>query len=158
MDKPKFVYVSYIASTPDKVFNALIDPEMTRKYWVNHHNASDWKVGSRWEHRDFDDPALVDIVGSVVEIDPPRKLVVTWSRPKDEGDETRTSRVTYDIETAEFYTDFVRLTVTHDEFGDDTEMFEGVSFGWPAVISGLKTLVETGTISESAGKRPANCG
>lgn len=158
MDKPKFVYVSYITSTPDKVFNALIDPEMTRKYWVNHHNASDWKVGSRWEHRDFDDPKLVDIVGKVVEIDPPRKLVVSWARPKDEGDETRHSRVTYDIEHVEPFTEFVRLTVTHDEFGDDTEMFESVSFGWPAVISGLKTLLETGTISESAGQRPANCG
>lgn len=155
MDKPKFVYVSYIASTPDKVFNALIDPEVTRKYWGKHHNASDWKVGSRWEHRDFDDPKLVDIVGTVVESDPPRKLVVTWVRPKEEGDETRTSRVTYDVEP---FMDVVRLTVTHDEFGEDTEMFESVSFGWPAVVSGLKTLLETGTIGAAAGKRPENCG
>jgi len=71
MDKPKFVYVSYIQSTPEKVWNALIDPEVTRKYWGNHHNASDWKVGSRWEHRDYDDATLVDIVGKVVETAPP---------------------------------------------------------------------------------------
>lgn len=154
MDKPKFVYVSYIAATAEKVWNALVDPDVTRKYWGNHNNASDWKVGSRWEHRDFDDPKHVDIVGKVVESDPPRKLVVTWARLKDEGDETRTSRVTYDIEPL---MDMVRLTVTHDEFGADTEMFESVSFGWPAVISGLKTLVETGSISAAAGKRPEHC-
>ena len=154
MDKPKFVYVSYIASTPEKVWNALVDPAMTRKYWGNHHNASNWKAGSRWEHRDFDDPKLVDIAGKVVESDPPRKLVVTWARPKDEDDESRTSRVTYDIEP---FMDVVRLTVTHDEFGDDTEMFQSVSFGWPAVISALKTLLETGKISAAAGKRP-DCG
>ena len=152
MDKPKFVYVSYIASTPEKVWNALTDPQITKRYWVNHHNASDWKVGSRWEHRDFDDPKLVDIVGRVVESDFPRRLAVTWARPEDEGNEARTSRVTYDIEPV---MDFVRLTMTHEEM--DTEMFESVSFGWPAVISGLKTLLETGTISAAAGQRPANC-
>lgn len=155
MDKPKFVYVSYIASTPDRVWDALVDPELTRKYWGNHHNASDWKVGSRWEHRDFDDPQLVDIVGRVIESDKPRRLVVSWVRPKEEGDESRTSRVTYDIEP---FMDVVRLTVTHDEFGEDTEMFESVSFGWPAVVSGLKTLLETGSIGAAAGKRPEFCG
>lgn len=154
MDKLKFVYVSYIAATPDKVWNALVDPAMTRKYWGNHHNASDWKAGSRWEHRDFDDPELVDIVGTVIESDRPRRLAVSWVRPKEEGDESRTSRVTYDIEP---FMDVVRLTVTHDEFGEDTEMFESVSFGWPAVISGLKTLLETGKISPTAGKRPEFC-
>lgn len=152
MDKPKFVYVSYIASTPEQIWKALTDPELTRKYWGNHHNASDWKVGSRWEHRDFDDPALVDIVGKVVESDYPRRLAVTWARPAEEGDDSRTSRVTYDIEP---FMEVVRLTVTHEEL--DSEMFAGVSFGWPAVVSGLKTLLETGSIGASAGKRPANC-
>jgi uncharacterized protein YndB with AHSA1/START domain len=151
MDKPKFVYVSYIASTPEKVWNALTDPQVTRKYWNNHHNASDWKVGSRWEHRDFDDPKLVDIVGTVVESEFPRRLVVTWVPPKEEGNQAKTSRVTYNIES---FMEIVRLTVTHDEL--DTEMFESVSFGWPAVISGLKTLLETGSIGAGAGRRPAN--
>jgi uncharacterized protein YndB with AHSA1/START domain len=89
----------------------------------------------------YDDPSVVHIVGKVVESDPPRRLVVTWARPADEGNEARTSRVTYEIEPLE---DSVRLTVTHDEFGSDTEMQESVSFGWPVVISGLKTLLETG--------------
>lgn len=141
MDKPQFVYVSYIQSTPERVWNALMDPEMTKQYWFNHHNKSDWKVGSRWEHQSYDDPSVVHIVGKVVETDPPRRLVVTWARPADEGNEARTSRVTYEIEPLE---ESVKLTVTHDEFGDDVEMRESVSFGWPVVISGLKTLLETG--------------
>lgn len=143
MDKPKFVYVSYIHSTPEKVWNALIDPEMTRQYWWNHRNASDWKVGSRWEHRDFDDPSRVDVAGKVIEISPPRRLVVTWVLPAEEGNPDKTSRVTYDIEPCPDGT--VRLTVTHDELY--AEMFQSVSFGWPAVVSSLKTLLETGKLA-----------
>ena len=142
MDKPKFVYVSYINSTPEKVFNALIDPEMTKKYWWNHHNASDWKTGSKWEHRDYDNPSKVDIVGQVIESNPPNKLVVSWARPADEHNAERTSRVTYDIETSS--EGVVRLTITHDEL--DEEMFESISTGWPGVVSALKTLLETGSV------------
>lgn len=138
MDKPKFVYVSYIESTPEKVWNALIDPEMTKQYWFGHHNASDWKAGSSWRHQMYDDPSVVHIVGKVVESDAPRRLVVTWVPPADEGNEAKTSRVTYEIEP---YANTVKLTVTHDEL--DAEMAESVSFGWPIVISGLKTLLET---------------
>lgn len=146
MDKPKFVYVSYISSTPEKVWNALIDPEQTRQYWWNHRNASDWKIGSRWEHRDYDDPKRVDIVGEVVESAPPRRLVFTWVLPADEGNPEKTSRVTYDIEPAA--EGVVRLTVTHDEL--DSEMFESVSFGWPGVVSALKTFLETGSVGAQA--------
>jgi uncharacterized protein YndB with AHSA1/START domain len=149
MDKPKFVYVSYIQSSPEKVFNALLDPEMTKLYWFNHHNASNWKVGSRWEHKLIDDPSVVHIVGKVVESDPPRRLVVTWVPPADEGNPAKTSRVTYEIEPL---ADSVRLTVTHDELEPDSEMFHSVSFGWPVVISGLKTLLET---NEPLSTRPA---
>lgn len=153
MDKPKFVYVSYIYSTPERVWNALTDPEVTRQYWWNHRNASDWKVGSRWEHRDYDDPKRVDIVGQVVESTPPSRLVVTWVPPADEGNSEKTSRVTYDIELVK--EDVVRLTVTHDELEPDSEMFHSVSFGWPAVVSELKTLLETGKLASQA--RPADC-
>ena len=141
MDKPKFVYVAYIQATPEKVFSALMDPELTRQYWFNHRNASDWKVGSRWEHRDYDDPKVLHIVGQVVENSPPRRLVVTWVAPADEGNEAKTTRVTYEIEPLD---EAVRLTVTHDEFEAESEMFKSVSFGWPLVLSGLKTLLETG--------------
>lgn len=149
MDKPKFVYVSYIQSTPEKVWNALIDPEMTKLYWFNHHNASDWKVGSRWEHRLLDDPPVLHIVGKVVESDKPRRLVVTWVPPADEGNAEKTSRVTYDIEPLG---SSVKLTVTHEEL--DTEMLNSVAFGWPVVISGLKTLLETNKLLPTG---PSNC-
>lgn len=145
MDKPNFVYVSYINSTPDRVWNALIDPEVTKQYWWNHHNSSDWKTGSKWEHRDYDSKH-VDIVGEVVESTPPTRLVVTWVQPADEGNPDKTSRVTYDIEAV---TDgVVRLTVTHEDL--QQEMFDSVSFGWPAVVSALKTLLETGTVGAQA--------
>jgi len=146
MDKPKFVYVSYINSTPEKVWNALIDPEVTRQYWWNHHNASDWNAGSRWEHRDYDDASRVDIVGKVVESDRPRRLVVTWALPPNENNKEKTSRVAYDIESVK--DGVVRLTVTHDEL--DSEMFEMVSSGWPGVVSALKTLLETGSVGAQA--------
>ncbi len=139
MDKPKFVYVSYIQSTPEKVWNALIDPEMTKQYWFGHHNASDWRVGSHWRHQMYDDPSVVHIVGKVVESDPPRRLVVTWAEPANEGNEAKTSRVTYEIEP---FGEAVKLTVTHDELY--REMFESISFGWPIVVSNLKSLLETG--------------
>jgi uncharacterized protein YndB with AHSA1/START domain len=148
MDKPKFVYVSYIFSTPEKVWNALIDPELTKQYWVNNRNVSDWKVGSRWQHQDYSDASIVRIVGKVVESSPPSRLVVTWAPPADEGNESKTSRVTFDIEA--FMPEIVCVTVTHDELEPDSEMLHSVSFGWPGVISALKTLLETGKVGSLA--------
>jgi len=141
MDKPKFVYVTYIASAPEKVWNALRDSEMTRKYWGNRVNASDWKVGSRWEHRDHDDPKLLDIVGKVVESNPPRCLVLTWAEAKDQARPAAYSRVTFEIEPIG---DAVRLTMTHEEFEPGSDVLTRVSYGWPVVLSSLKSLLETG--------------
>jgi len=142
MDKPKFVYVTYIATTPEKLWDALSNPEVTRRYWGNRTNASDWKVGSSWQHRDVDNPSLVDIVGKVVESVPPRRLVLTWAYPADELNEEAHSRVTFEIEP---FGNMVRLTVTHDEFKLGSDMFPRISRGWPIVLSGMKTLLETGT-------------
>ena len=96
--KPKTIYVIYIAATPEKVWQALTDGAFTRRYWVNHRNASDWKVGSSWRHEDFDDASLVDIVGQVVESSPPRRLVLTWSFPQDAENPERVSRVDFNVE------------------------------------------------------------
>lgn len=109
MSKPTFVYVTYIGSRPEKVWQALTDGEFTKQHWGNRRNASDWKVGSPWRHEDFDDASLVDIVGTVVESSPPRRLVISWAFPKDAGNPQKTSRGAFDIET---YGDAVRLTVT----------------------------------------------
>ena len=148
MKKPDYVYVTYIATTPQKAWQALIDTDMMREWWVDpvagcaRMNVSDWKPGSRWEHRRADEPGVVDIVGRVVEHTPPRRLVFTWARPSEEADSARHSRVTFDIEP---YGDgLVRLTVTHDELGGDPQMLTGISGGWPKVLSNLKTFLETG--------------
>lgn len=140
MDKPQFVYVTYISSTPQKVWSALIDPETTAKYW-QHENVSDWKPGSKWEHRAADKDRKLRLVGKVIESSPPKRLVMTWALPADEARPEKHSRVTFEIEPVN---DVVRLTVTHDEFEPGSEMFKSIQEGWPKVLSSLKSLLETG--------------
>jgi len=147
MTKPDFVYVTFIATTPEKVWRALVDTDVMRQYWMGPSgparvNVSDWKPGSRWEHQRADEPHVVDIAGTVIESTPPRRLVYTWARPTEVDDESKHSRVTFEIEPqAE---KLVRLTVSHEDLAKDPKMLEGVSGGWPAVLSNLKTLLETG--------------
>jgi uncharacterized protein YndB with AHSA1/START domain len=110
------------------------------KYW-QHTNDSDWKPGSRWEHRGPDKERKSDLVGKVIEFTPPKRLVLTWSFPGDEGNKEKTSKVTIDIEQ---YRETALLTITHDELEPASDMLEGIMDGWPKVISSLKTLLETG--------------
>jgi uncharacterized protein YndB with AHSA1/START domain len=133
-----FVCVTYIYTTPQKVWDAITKPEFARKYWL-HYNVSDWKKGSRWEHKNGDDSGKVMIDGSVLESDPPHRLVITWSRP-DHSKEP--SRVTFDI--ADYSDGLVCLTVTHDQLEHDPAMAASISGGWPKVLSNLKSLLETG--------------
>jgi len=140
MDKPRFVYVTYIATTAEKLWNALVDPKTTAKYW-QHENLSDWKPGSRWEHRRCDEKRTLKLVGNVVESSPPRRLVLTWAFPADEAHDEKHSRVTFEIEPIG---DVVRLTVTHDRLEPGSEMLERISKGWPKVLSSLKSLAEVG--------------
>ncbi|MDX2592473.1 metalloregulator ArsR/SmtB family transcription factor [Streptomyces sp. WI03-4A] len=138
-DKPSFVYVTYIASTPERVWEALTDADLTAAYW-GHRNVSDWQVGSRWEHVRTDGSGVADVVGRVIESEPPTRLVATWAAPDDEGREDRHSRVTFEIRPHE---DIVRLTVIHEDLNDEGERGD-VAYGWPAVLSNLKSLLETG--------------
>ena len=140
MDKPQFVYVMYVSTTPEKLWNALIDTRMTAQYW-QHENLSDWKPGSKWEHRRSDGTGTLDLVGKVVESAPPRRLVVSWAFPADEAHEETHSRVTFDIEP---YRGVVRLTVTHDRLEAGSDMLDGITKGWPMVLSSLKSLLEVG--------------
>jgi len=139
VDKPQFVYVTYIATTPEKVWNALMDSKMTRQYW-QHDNVSDWKPGSRWEHRRIPEEKL-DIVGKVVEVHPPKRLVISWAFPADENRPERFSRVTFEIEP---HRGVVKLTVVHDQLEPGSDMEKGITRGWPMVLSSLKTLLERG--------------
>jgi uncharacterized protein YndB with AHSA1/START domain len=140
MDKSKFEYVSYISTTPDNVWNALIDPGITPKYWQQV-NLSDWTPGSKWEHRSADQERILRLVGKVIEFIPSKKLVLTWALPADEADESKHSRVTFNIEP---YREIVFLKVTHDQLEPGSEMLDSITEGWPMVISSLKTLLETG--------------
>ena len=140
MDKPQFVYVTYISTSPEKVWTALTDPKATTKYW-QHVNLSDWKPGSTWEHRAEDKNGALRLVGKVVESSPPRRLVLTWAFPADEGRQEKHTRVTFEIEPIG---DIVRLTVTHDRLEPDSEMLTGITAGWPKVLSSLKSFLEVG--------------
>jgi uncharacterized protein YndB with AHSA1/START domain len=137
-DKPTFVYVTYIESTPEKVWRALTDPELTAQYW-GHSNVSDWHTGSAWEHRRTDGSGIADVVGTVVESVAPSRLVFTWAAP-DEERPAGPSRVSFDLEP---YGQIVRLTVTHENLADEAERDEAAG-GWAAVLSNLKSIIETG--------------
>ena len=106
-DKPSFVYVTYIHSTPEKVWEALTDADLTAQYW-GHSNVSDWQPGSRWEHLRTDGSGIADVEGEVIESAPPRLLVITFGGADEAG---QPSVVRFDIEP---HHDIVRLTVTHD--------------------------------------------
>lgn len=139
-EQTSFVYVTYIRSTPEKVFEALTRPEIARHYW-GHENVSDWQPGSTWQHVRADEQRTVQVVGKVVESSPPARLVISWASPSQAADPASYSRVSFDI-TA--YDEMVRLTVTHDELQAGSPMARGIQQGWPIVLSSLKSLLETG--------------
>jgi uncharacterized protein YndB with AHSA1/START domain len=139
MDAEKFVYVTYIASTPAKVWKALTEGELTRQYW-KHTNESDWKPGSKWKHVADDGKGTVKLVGQVIEVVPNKRLVLSWGDLADAGNPAKHSRVAIDIETVG---EMVRLTVTHEEL-KSAEMKEKICNGWPRVLSSLKSFLETG--------------
>lgn len=146
MKKPDYVYISYIASTPEKVWQALTDIDLMRQWWVDPKagcarvNVSDWQPGSDWKHQRADGTDIVDIQGKVLEFTPPQRMVLSWGRPSEADDVAKHSRLTIQIEP---YTDaLVRLTIIHDEL--DESMLKGISGGWPTILSNLKTLLETG--------------
>lgn len=137
-----FVYVTYIRTTPEEVYEAITTPEIARRYW-GHENISDWTPGATWEHVRANDERPVEIVGTVVLAEPPRKLVITWSAASKVDDPDEQSRVTFEIEAQE--NGMVRLTVTHDDLQPGSGMARGISKGWPLVLSSMKSFLETGT-------------
>jgi uncharacterized protein YndB with AHSA1/START domain len=141
MSEARFIYVIYIRGTPDQVWQGLLDARFTRQYWA-HENVSDWKPGSRWEHRSADDARALHLVGEVIEHDPPRRLVLTWAAPGDQEDKGKHSRVTLELQPIN---DMVRLTVTHEALVAGSDMLGKVSAGWPRVLSSLKSQLETGS-------------
>jgi uncharacterized protein YndB with AHSA1/START domain/DNA-binding transcriptional ArsR family regulator len=143
-DRPSYVYVTYIESSPSRVWEALTDQDLTAAYW-GHSNVSDWRPGSGWEHRRTDGSGIADAGGTVLESLPPGRLVLTFD-PPDGPPPTGSSTVTFEIEP---YRQIVRLTVTHQNLAGD-EALQAVSAGWPAVCANLKSLLETGHVLPTA--------
>jgi|SRR5688572_25630340 uncharacterized protein YndB with AHSA1/START domain len=140
MDKPDFVYVTYIAATPEQVWDALTNGDFTRRYWGGLRIQSDWNVGSPVTH--VTQNGEVGLEGEILESDPPRVLAYTFHMLV--GAEKRAeqpSRVRFDIEPVGA---MVKLTLTHDRFGPDSATLEDTRHGWPAIMCSLKSLVETG--------------
>lgn len=142
---PTYVYVTYIRADARQVWQALTDADLTARYW-GHANVSDWQPGSTWEHRRVDGSGAVDVVGRVIESEPPTRLVVTFEDNPDVEPAREPSVVTFLVEPHE---DIVRLTVTHENLPNE-EMLGGISRGWPAVLANLKSLLETGEVLPQA--------
>jgi uncharacterized protein YndB with AHSA1/START domain len=140
MSKPEFVYVIYIASTPEKVFAALTDANMSEQYWHGNSVVSDWKVGSPFTLRlaRHDN----DVTGEVLEYDPPRRLSYSFLA-HDGSDGGKASRVTFELEPQR---DQVRLTMVHDRFEQGSPVIEKISLGWPLILSSLKSYIECGKV------------
>jgi uncharacterized protein YndB with AHSA1/START domain len=141
MADPDYVYVVYIRTTPQAVWDALTDGTSTASFWYGRTNESTWTKGDTVTFRRPD--GGVDFSGEVFEADPPRRLSHGFLHPTpgpmhDEGD----TRVTYEI--AEVESGVVRLTMTHSGFVGGSIIRPGVARGWPVILSGLKSLLETG--------------
>lgn len=146
----RFVYVTYISTTPEKLWDALLRPEFTRQYWSGVTQESSWKKGDPWLLRLPD--GRVGDSGEIIEIDPPRRLVVSWRNEfipemREEG----YSRCAFDLEPEG---EIVKLTILHEIDKDKSKLIEGVSGGWPKLLSALKTLLETGKTLPGADKWP----
>lgn len=152
MSKPKFVYVTYIRTTPERLWEALTDPETIRKFWFGITAECDWQPGSPWSLK-FEDGRTAD-TGEILEAIPPKRLVIgNWQNQfKPELKAAGTSRCTMEIETAEYYPEYggqaVKLTITHEVDTDrGAPLIEAVSGGWPKILSNLKSLLETGDVA-----------
>jgi uncharacterized protein YndB with AHSA1/START domain len=139
MSKPEFVYTIYIETAPEKLWEALTSGEFSRRYWFGTELRTDWKIGSPF--------ALVmngttTDVGEILEADPPRRLSYSFKHVLD--DEMRNEQPSKVVFVLEPYGKLVKLTLTHEGFAEGSKLLDGISKGWPAIMSGLKSLLETG--------------
>jgi uncharacterized protein YndB with AHSA1/START domain/DNA-binding transcriptional ArsR family regulator len=153
VDKPSFVYTTYIRTTPERLWQALTDRAFTERYWGATFE-TDWKAGSEmsWKHFGL---TIADPEQVVLESEPYRRLAYTWhsltpelmealdlrGEARERISAEARSKVTFELEPVG---DLVRLTVVHDGFDPDSLVVSMVGEGWPQVLSSLKTLLETG--------------
>lgn len=158
MDRTEFVYTTYIATTLERLWQALTDPAFTRRYWGAELH-SDWQVGSPVLWREGPDEEPRDLGQVVLEAEPYRRLSYSWHHPQvfhaemlgwsgeqlAEAQREPRSRASFDLEPVG---DSVKLTVTHDGFAPGSPMLEAIRCGWPAILANLKTLLETGDTTQ----------
>ena len=150
MSASRFVYVTYIRTTPEKLWQALTDPDFTRRYWAETWQESEWMPGAAWKIMIPD--GRVGDSGEIVEIDPPRRLVLTWRNEfMPELREEGYSRLTYELEPVG---ESVKLTLVHEIDRPDSKLISGVSEGWPHILASLKSLLETGEPLEETRRWP----
>jgi uncharacterized protein YndB with AHSA1/START domain len=138
-----FVYVTFIRTTPEKLWSALTSPDTMRQYWFDMHQESDWKPGSPWRLL-FADGRVAD-TGQILEADPPRRLVFRWQNEfKPELKAEGPARCTYELEPVD---GAVKLTITHAMDRPNAKFIKAVSGGWPLILCNLKSLLETGQIA-----------
>ena len=141
-DESTYAYVSFIRTTPEKLWAALTDPSQMKEYWFGMHFETEWKTGAQWRML-FPDGEVAD-AGEILEVDRPRKIRLKWRnefRPelKAEG----FALCTIDIEP---YGDAVRLSIMHSIERANSAFIQAVSGGWPKVLSNLKSYLETGQV------------
>ena len=136
----RFVYVTFIRTTPEKLWDALTKPEFTRQYWFGTSLNSTWNGGASWQLNTAD--GRITDSGKVLEIDKPRRLVLSWKHElmADMRDEEN-ARAIFELEPQG---DVVKLTITHESDKKDSKLIKGVSGGWPIILASLKSLLETG--------------
>lgn len=150
MAESRFVYVTYIRTTPEKLWQALTDPEFTRRYWVETWQECEWEKGAAWKI--VAPNGTVPDSGEVVEIDPPKKLVLSWKHHfTPSAAHEPLTRLTYDLEPQG---EMVKLTVIHESDVPDSKVIGATSQGWPVILSSLKSMLETGESLEATRRWP----
>jgi len=141
MARSTFVYVTYIRTTPEKLWSALTDTEYMKQYWFGTNCESQWTTGSSWRMVSSSGQLFDD--GEIVEADPPRRLVIRWQHQnKPELKAEGPSLCTMELEPIE---NVVKLSITHTIEREPSQFITAVSGGWPKILSNLKSLIETGS-------------
>ena len=138
----RFVYVTYIRTTPEQLWAALTKAEFIKQYWFGVTIETDWKVGSPWKMSYPD--GLVTDEGEVAESDPPRRLALRWRHKwKPELAADGEAFCVIELEPVD---GAVKLTINHTVAREDSKLIEAVGGGWPRILANLKSLLETGQV------------
>lgn len=142
MTNSTFIYVTYIATTPEKLWEALTNSDFTEKYFFGTKIESDWRVGSKVT---YSREGKVTDYGEILKYEPPKLLSFTWTYEGDKTEREEPTRVTFELKPMG---ETVKLTLKHEnlvttDIVEEDDTFEGFNNGWPAILSNLKTLLET---------------